>query len=220
MRVVAAPMYDATFGAMPCDCRYSRYSPSDVQAMSYLMSVWRSLASVFISGGQRPERIAFAEHFERDALPQIALRLAIDDQRLDGPAQHVHEARRDRLAGGVDDDFCGVAARLADVDDAIAVDDDVADVTLATGTIENRAAAHDEVMTRRFDGRLLRAASQQNQDQAAKSRHGRDLEASGVGAQYSSPKEKGARRRPSREKGDRSIFRSEPVGCLSEGDEK
>jgi hypothetical protein len=45
----------------------------------------------------RPERVAFAEHFERDALPQIALRLAVDDQRLDGPAQHVDEAGRDAL---------------------------------------------------------------------------------------------------------------------------
>jgi hypothetical protein len=56
-------------------------------------------------------------------------------------------------------------------------------------------------MTRRFDGGLLRASGQQKQNQARQSRHGSDLEASGVGVNIyagNSPKEKGARRRPSK----------------------
>ena len=111
-----------------------------------------------------------------------------------------------------------VSPRDADVDDAIAVDDDVADNPRYRNRRESCRRARGFMSG--FDGRLLlRASGQQNQDQAGQSRHGRPLEASGVGAQYSagaleahvnkcSPKEKGARRRPSRSPG---CIRLDPV---------
>src|SRR6185436_9902413 len=89
----------------------------------------------------------------------------------DGPAQHVDEAGRNRLARGVDDAVRRVATRLADVHDAIAVHDDVADVTLAPRAIEDGAATHDEIVTGRFDRRLRGASGQQNNQQAGQA-HG------------------------------------------------
>jgi hypothetical protein len=41
---------------------------------------------------QRPHRVAFAHHLEGYALPDIALRAAVVDQRLIRPGQHVDEA--------------------------------------------------------------------------------------------------------------------------------
>ncbi len=47
----------------------------------------------------RAHRIAFAHHLERDALHGVAEAAAVGDQALVGPAEHVDEAGRDRLAG-------------------------------------------------------------------------------------------------------------------------
>ena len=74
--------------------RYSKYSPSVVQGIVYLMSPWRSAMSFFMRGVQRAHRPAFAEHFERHALADIALRAAIVQERDRGPGEHVDEARR------------------------------------------------------------------------------------------------------------------------------
>ena len=53
--------------------------------------------------GERAHRRSLAEDLGRHALPDVALRAPILDQRLGGPRQHVDEAGRDREAGGVDD---------------------------------------------------------------------------------------------------------------------
>ena len=54
-------------------------------------------------GVQRAHRLAFAEDLERDALTVSLRPAAVVDQAFGRPAEHVDEARRDRLAGGVDD---------------------------------------------------------------------------------------------------------------------
>ena len=50
---------------------------------------------------QRPHRFAFAENFESDTLPDIALRATILDQRLGGPTEHIDKPRGDSQSLGV-----------------------------------------------------------------------------------------------------------------------
>src|SRR3546814_2665074 len=45
-------------------------------------------------GRQWPHRHAFAQHFQGDALTDIALAAAVDEQRFGRPAQHVDKAGR------------------------------------------------------------------------------------------------------------------------------
>src|SRR6478736_5136270 len=54
MRTVVAPMKDATLGVMPFFCRPSRYSPSVVQSIGYLMSPCCLTSSSFIFGVYGP----------------------------------------------------------------------------------------------------------------------------------------------------------------------
>ena len=51
----------------------------------------------------RSRRRSFADHFRRDALADLALRVSVVEQRVLGVSVHVDEAGRDHLAGGVDD---------------------------------------------------------------------------------------------------------------------
>ena len=59
---------------------------------------------------QRAHRAAFAEDLRGHALTDLALRAAVDEQRLGRPRQHVDEARRDREARGVDRSLPRLAA--------------------------------------------------------------------------------------------------------------
>ena len=53
-------------------------------------------------GIERPKRRPLPEHFKRDALPNVALRLAVAPQCVGRPTQHVDEARRHGQAFGID----------------------------------------------------------------------------------------------------------------------
>ena len=145
-RTVVAPTNDATFGDTPRRSRYSRYSPSVVQSIVVFESPC-SLEVLLLHGVvQRSHRPAFAEHLERDALPDVALAAAVDDQRLVGPAQHVDEAGRDGHAGGVDLESSAGTTDVADCDDAVVLDRDVADERRAARAVVDRAAADHDVV--------------------------------------------------------------------------
>ena len=77
----------------------------------------------------------------RDALPDLALRAAVHDQRLGRPRQHVDEAGRDGEAGRIDDRRRGGACEVADGGDAIAADADVGAAPGRAGAVVDRAAA-------------------------------------------------------------------------------
>src|SRR5207249_3773485 len=61
-----------------------------------------ALAKFFFHGlVERTKRNAFAEDFQRHTLSDVALRSAVGDQRLRGPAEHIDEAWRDSQPCGV-----------------------------------------------------------------------------------------------------------------------
>ena len=101
-RTVVAPTKLATLGAMPRFSSTVRYSPRLVQVTGIFHIVLPPQHRRLHRRVERPHRLALAHHLQRDALPQIALRPAIDEQALGRPAQHVDEPRRDRLALGID----------------------------------------------------------------------------------------------------------------------
>ncbi len=93
---------------------------------------------------ERTHRLALAEDLERDALASVRETARVDDQRVDRPGEHVDEARRDRAPGRVD--LEPRAPRdVADGDDPVAADRDVADTGLPAGAVDDRAVADDEI---------------------------------------------------------------------------
>ena len=69
----------------------------------------------------RRDRAAFADHFGRDALADLALRVAVDEQREVRVRMRIDEAGRHHLAAGVDRSRRG-AADAADTGDAAVAD--------------------------------------------------------------------------------------------------
>ena len=72
-----------------------------------------------------PHRRALAEDLRRHALPDLALRAPVDEQRLGRPGEHVDEAGRDREAAGVDHHVARQGGHGADRLHAVAADGDV-----------------------------------------------------------------------------------------------
>src|SRR4030095_7081393 len=70
-------------------------------------------------------RPAFAEDLGRHALPDLALRACVGDQRVHRPGEHVDESGRHGEAAGVDDAFRGRSGKVADGRDPVAADPDV-----------------------------------------------------------------------------------------------
>ena len=110
MRTVVAPTNDATFGEMPLRSRLlEKFAERRPGRRRYLRSPCAVDLLFLHPGVERPHRPAFAEHLERDALADVALRAAIDEQRLVGPAEHVDEAGRDSPGPcASSDDLCRV----------------------------------------------------------------------------------------------------------------
>ena len=166
-RTVVAPTKDATFCATPRDSSFARYSAErgpvhrvvDVDLPGH-----GQLLHVLV---QRAHRPAFAHDLQRHSLAKLALAEAVVQQRLIGPAEHVDEAGRDRLAGGVDLDAATQAARRADVGDAVVVDRDLARVRLAAAAVVDRAATNDDIVP---GGCHARAGSAEAQRQQQRSR--------------------------------------------------
>ena len=146
MRTVVAPTNDATFGETPRRSRYSRYSPSVVQAISYLMSPWCSTVVLLHRVVERTHRSTFAQHLERDALADVALAAAVVDQRLVGPTEHVDEAGSDGQARRVDLQGATGRAHVADRRDSVVVNRKVADDRRGTSAVVDRTAANDDVV--------------------------------------------------------------------------
>jgi hypothetical protein len=86
MRTVVAPTNDATLVETPARSRCSRYSPSVVHGDVELDVALLGQQLRFIAVVQRPHRPALAEDLERHALPDAALRAAVDEQRLGRPS--------------------------------------------------------------------------------------------------------------------------------------
>src|SRR3546814_16777786 len=85
------------------------------------ISDWSSdVCSSDLRGRQWPHRHAFAQHFQGDALTDIALAAAVDEQRFGRPAQHVDKAGRNGHAPRVDLALRGHAVPRADGADAVA----------------------------------------------------------------------------------------------------
>ncbi len=126
--------------------------PPDL-VLDVLLPVARALVHVV---AERPHR-ALAEHLERDALAQLALRAAVLDQRLLRVRQHVDEAGRDREPGRID---LALAVRVAEVAhgrDPVAVDRDVPDPRRRPGAVDEQAVADDHVVGRRAAPGSVRA---------------------------------------------------------------
>ena len=105
---------------------------------------------------ERAHRPAFAHHFQRDPLAQLALPARVDEQRFIRPAQHVDEARRDRKSVRVDHSRRGRFLRWPGVNDSIAADADIADIGFGTAAVVDRPAADQDVVGRDRDRRERR----------------------------------------------------------------
>ena len=105
-------------------------------------------AEPFHFGIERPHRIAFAHDFQRHALADIALRAAVDQQAFGRPAQHVDEARRNRLALHITHrralGYTRRRAALADGGDAVAVHRQPAGIGGGPRTIDDQAAGENQ----------------------------------------------------------------------------
>src|SRR5205085_12696314 len=95
--------------------------------------------ALFHPGAERPHGLAFAEDLGRHALPQLALRAAIHDQRLRGPRQHVDEAWGDREIGGINHRRRRGGFQVAYGDDAVAQYADVGAARRPAGAVVDRA---------------------------------------------------------------------------------
>ncbi len=122
---------------------FAQRGPGNVEADVALVFQHLGLHGVV----QRAHGTAFAHHLEGHALADVALRPAVLDQRLGGPAQHVDEAGRDGQAPGVDG-LSGAAVQIADCDDAVAPDRHVGPEGRAAVAVVNRPVHHHEVVNR------------------------------------------------------------------------
>ena len=95
--------------------------------------------------GERAHRGALAEHFERDALAQIALGIGVGEQGFAGPRQRVDEARRDGETAGIESLSGATRAQVADGGDAIRSDADVGNDRRGAATVVDGAAANQQV---------------------------------------------------------------------------
>ncbi len=94
---------------------------------------------------QRPHRV-LAQHFERDALTQVAEGTAVHQQRLLWMRQHVDEARRHRLAVRINP-FARRCGRVrSDVSQAIALDGHIADEGGASRAVIDGPAADEQIV--------------------------------------------------------------------------
>src|SRR5581483_10576385 len=108
---------------------------------------------------------AFAEHRERDALADAALRAAVRPERRLRVVQHVDEPRRDREAGGVHLLASARAAERADRRNPIAGDRDVLDDPGTAGAVVHGPVMNDEIVgRRRRTRRRARRRQQRNED--------------------------------------------------------
>ena len=92
---------------------------------------------------QRAHRSAFAKHLEGDALPDVALRPAIVEERFGGPAEHVDEAGSNGEAGGIN---LRPAARVfqgAHHDNLVALDGHIAYEGRLGAAVVDRAVTDD-----------------------------------------------------------------------------
>src|SRR5581483_3607422 len=130
---------------------------------------------------ERAHRAPLAEHLQGDALLEVGEAAPVGDERLDGPAQHVDEARRDGEAAGVDLACGGDAGEVAHGDDAVAADADVPDARRAAAAVVDGAAAEDDVeaLARGWAGGPAGACERQDRqgreggnDARAAARHG------------------------------------------------
>ena len=97
---------------------------------------------------ERAHRPAFAHHFQRHALAQIALPARVDEHRFGRPAEHVDEAWRDREPARVDDLRGGRRAWRAGIENSIARDGDIADVRRSAAAVVDGAAANQQIVGR------------------------------------------------------------------------
>ena len=75
----------------------------------------------------RAHRLALTEDLGGDALPDVALRTAVHQQRLGGPRQHVDESGRYRQPSCIDLNI-RVSLELSDRDNSIRLDPNVRDI--------------------------------------------------------------------------------------------
>ena len=137
--------------ASPGCARYSRERrPRDVVAQVALLLRQRAASCSCV---ERAHRRAFAEDLGRHALADVALRAAVDEQRLGGPGQHVDEAGRDGQAASRRPRSRPRAPReVADRGDAVAADADVGPTRRAARAVVDGAAADDHVEGARARG--------------------------------------------------------------------
>ena len=95
---------------------------------------------------ERPHGFAFAHDFERDALANIALRLAILEECFSRPTEQVDESRRDREPFGVDFHFATRVGQLANRRDAVTIDRDVPDEWRVPAAVVNHAVPKDDIV--------------------------------------------------------------------------
>jgi hypothetical protein len=104
--------------------------------------------------GPERRRIAFADDLGRDALPNVALAVAVREQRGAGLPLHIDEPGRDDESGGVDFAPSLRTCQIADRDDAVALDPDINTPRFALQPVVDDAATNDQIK-----GRILRLAS-------------------------------------------------------------
>jgi hypothetical protein len=93
--------------------------------------------------GQRPHRLALAEHFAGHALAHVALPARVGDQRLVGPAEHVDEPRRDGQT--LDVQYFPSGPTWPDRHDAVADDADIGGERRAAAPVVDGPATQHEV---------------------------------------------------------------------------
>ena len=103
---------------------------------------------LFHAAVERSHGIAFAHHFQRDSLANVALRSPVFDQRLVGLAHHVDEAGRDRQAGRADFGLPAVFRQFAHRRDPVAAKGHVAHEGRLAAAVIDRSAANDDVVFR------------------------------------------------------------------------
>ena len=89
--------------------------------------------------------VAFAEDLERHALLELAHAASVVDQRVDGPAQGIDEARRHSHAAGVDAALGRVVLQRTEGDDPAVAHGDVAAHGRTSATVIDHAVADQEI---------------------------------------------------------------------------
>lgn len=121
---------------------FAKRGPGDRVAQITLLVDLFTLHSL----GERPHRRPFAEHLERDALPDVALGFGIDEERLVRPTEHVDEARRDRESGGIDVQTRRCILECADRGDPVALDPDRQLTRRAAAAVVDEAVTDEDVV--------------------------------------------------------------------------